>query len=138
LTEVYVLDACALVAGLNDEPGAEVTRDILNRAYIGEVQVVMHKLNLLEVYYDACRAHGKAHADKALAGLLTLPFDVHAEITDDIFKEAGRLKSTYKISIADAIALAETSVRGGKLLTSDHHEFDVIEAAENISFLWIR
>jgi len=48
------------------------------------------------------------------------------------------LKSTYRISLADSLALAESSLSGAMLITSDHHEFDVIEAAENINFNWFR
>ena len=39
---------------------------------------------------------------------------------------------------ADSIALAQTLILDGELLTSDHHEFDVIEEKEDISFCWIR
>jgi predicted nucleic acid-binding protein len=138
MADVFVLDACALIALLNAEPGADKIRNILNCAYAGEVEVVIHKLNLLEVYYDDWRAHGKERARVMLECLGELPFTVHAEITDKIFNEAGRLKATYKISLADSIALAEASARDGKLVTSDHREFDIIEASENIGFLWIR
>ena len=60
------------------------------------------------------------------------------EFTDKIFLEAGRLKATYRISLADSIALAEAIVSDGILLTADHHEFDLIETSEEIKFLWIR
>jgi predicted nucleic acid-binding protein len=54
-------------------------------------------------------------------------------------KEAARFKTTYKISIADSIALAETSVSGGTIITADHHEMDIVEQNEhNLKFLWIR
>jgi len=62
------------------------------------------------------------------------------EFNDKIFFEAGRLKASYKMSLADSIALATAIVLGGTLLTSDHHEFDAIEAseAEDIKFQWTR
>ncbi len=66
------------------------------------------------------------------------PVSIIAEISDEIFKEAGRLKATYKISLADSVALAQAIYLDGELLTSDHHEFDVIEEKENIRFHWIR
>jgi len=37
-----------------------------------------------------------------------------------------------------SIALAEASVRKAELLTSDHHEFDIVEAKEKIRFCWFR
>jgi len=66
------------------------------------------------------------------------PIVVNREISDEIFLEAGRLKATYKISLADSIALAQAVVSGGSLLTSNHHEFDVIEGKEDINFAWVR
>ena len=61
-----------------------------------------------------------------------------SEFDKTLFPEAGRLKASYKISLADAIALAQTSISDGELLTSDHHEFDAIEKHEGIRFHWIR
>jgi predicted nucleic acid-binding protein len=134
----YVLDACSLVAILRDEPGAEKVAAALNAAYKGEATISMHRLNLLEVYYDTYRAIGKEQAEKMVAAFLKQPVSINAEISDEIFAEAGRLKATYKISLADCVALAEAAVSGGVLLTSDHHEFDVVEERESICFGWIR
>jgi hypothetical protein len=44
------------------------------------------------------------------------------ELEEAVFKKAGYLKSKYKISLADSIALAENITRNGQLITSDHHE----------------
>ena len=66
------------------------------------------------------------------------PTRIVSEIDKDVFEEAGRLKASYRLSLADAIALAQTKVSGGVLLTSDHHEFDTIEAKESVQILWIR
>lgn len=49
-----------------------------------------------------------------------------------------RLKSTYRISLADSIALAQAIALNAELLTCDHHEFDVLEPFEPIKILWIR
>jgi predicted nucleic acid-binding protein len=98
----------------------------------------MHKLNLLEVYYDTYRTIGKEQAEKLITEFLKQPVSINAEISDEIFDEAGRLKATYKISLADSVALAEAAVSGGALLSSDHHEFDMVEKNENIRFEWIR
>jgi predicted nucleic acid-binding protein len=57
---------------------------------------------------------------------------------DSVFLEAGRLKSVYKISLADAIALAYASIMKCTLVTADHHEMDVIDDKEDIRFCWIR
>jgi predicted nucleic acid-binding protein len=134
----YVLDACALVALLKGEPGAEKVAAAFDAAYKKTATIVMNKINLLEVYYDAYRTHGKEQADLMLANLKKGPVAINPEISDDIFAAAGRMKAVYRISLADSIALAQALTTGGELLTADHHEFDKIEGIEPISFNWIR
>ena len=131
----YILDACALIVVLADEPGVEVIEQLFLRT---DAEIVMNKLNLLEVYYDIYRRSGVAAANEVLYEIGRGPIRVLSEMTDAVFKEAGRLKATYRVSLADSVALAEASVTGGSLVTSDHHEFDPIQAAEDISFAWIR
>jgi len=131
----YILDACALIAALSDEPGVEMIEPLFLRA---DAEIAMNKLNLLEVYYHVYRRAGAKAADEVLAEIGRSPIRVLAEISNAVFKEAGRLKASYRISLADAVALAEASVSGGSLVTSDHHEFDPVQKAENISFVWIR
>jgi predicted nucleic acid-binding protein len=80
----------------------------------------------------------REHAEKFLEEIKRSPIAIDHEITDEIFAEAGRLKASYKVSLADSIVLAEASVLGGTVLTADHHEFDVIEKNEKIQFQWIR
>jgi len=134
----YVLDACALIALLHDEEGANVVSDALNAAHNGEIRIIMHKVNFLEVYYNAYRHRGREQADLMFSEVMKRPIEINAEITDEIFTEAGRLKASYKISFADSFALAQAKAVGGALLTSDHHEFDAIEAEGDIEFAWIR
>jgi predicted nucleic acid-binding protein len=134
----YILDACALIALLKDEAGAEEVSAIFNEAFRGEALIFMNKINLLEVYYDVYRSANKETADNVVFELANRPIAVVSEISDSVFAEAGRLKATYKISLADSIALAEASVSGGSLVTADHHEFDSIEKRENMHFHWIR
>jgi predicted nucleic acid-binding protein len=134
----YVLDACAMLAVLANEPGAETVEDIYEQAVESRVFIAMNKVNLLEVYYDLLRSLGKKSADEFLGDIKYMPIIINHEISDDILKEAGRLKVSYRISLADSIALAQASVSGATLITADHHEFDIIDEKEPISFCWIR
>ena len=52
----YVMDACAMLALLCNEQGADKVAEILNTANKGNVTIEMHKANLLEVYYDLLRS----------------------------------------------------------------------------------
>ena len=134
----YILDACALIALLQDEAGADKVAAVINAANVGKATITMNKINLLEVYYDVYRSRGKDQADLMLAELKKRPLTINSEISDEIFMEAGRLKTFYKISLADSIALAQTLISNGALLTADHHEFGAIEGREDIHFQWIR
>ena len=134
----YVLDACAMLAVLSNESGADVVDDIYEKASSGDVGLAMNKLNLLEVYYDLLRTYGKDRPDEVLEEIRQLPIKFYSELTDEIFFEAGRLKTTYKISVADSIALAQAITINGTIVTADHHEFDVIEEKESIIIHWIR
>jgi predicted nucleic acid-binding protein len=139
MTVRYVLDACALLALLCDETGADVVAEVINAANAGTVELSMHKANLLEVYYDRYRAAGKEKADLFLFEFKKRPITIISDISDALFEEAGRLKSQYKISFADIFALATASVLGGTLLTADHHEMEAVEQSEpNIKLQWIR
>lgn len=136
---VYILDACALLAVLNGENGAEPVKDIIEQAKTDSVKVSMSIINLLEVYYGVLRECGKEIADSIILKVKASAIEIIETISADVFKEAGRLKASYRISIADSIALAEASVSGCSLLTSDHHEFDMVEQSESgIKFHWIR
>ena len=134
----YVLDACAMLAVLSNEEGADVVEDVYEKAALDEVVLIINKLNLLEVYYFLFRVYGKDHADAFYNEIKHSPIRIYHEISDDVFREAGRLKASYKVSLADSIALAQTIVLDGNLLTADHHEFDSLEGREPIRFHWIR
>ncbi len=134
----YVLDACALIALLRGEPGADRVAAVFDAAHKKSATIVINKINLLEVYYDTYRTHGEKQAELMMANLKKGPVSVNSEISDDIFAEAGRLKATYKISLADSIALAQTLAVDGELLTADHHELGKLDGKEKIRFSWIR
>lgn len=138
MTTRYVLDACALTAFLYDEQGADKVQKVLEDAYAGTAEVFMHKMNVLEVYYNILRAEGEEKAKLFYTYVIELPITIIDTISDTMFMEAGRLKASYRMSIADSIAVAEAATRKAALLTSDHHEFDVIDNKEDIEFAWIR
>jgi len=105
VNDVYVLDACALIAVLTNEPDADAVKNLLQKAMNGEIKVSMHKVNFLEVYYHTYKLYGEPSALNLLGYINMSPIEMDAEITDDILIDAGRLKSLYKISLADSIPL---------------------------------
>ena len=133
---VYVLDACAMIAWLSNESGADVVdravRDINS-------QCLAHAINLCEVFYDAYRNAGEPQAQSVLSDLRAVQIIERNDFDNAFWREVGRLKGTYrKVSLADCCAIALTKRVGGSLLTSDHHEFAPLAALGICSLTFIR
>jgi PIN domain nuclease of toxin-antitoxin system len=138
MNKIYIFDACALIALLTEENGYRNVEKIIEESKNNRAQIIMHNVNLLEVYYDIYKLYDEASAIKFLNEIKNAPIKLVAEINDDIIINAGRLKRKYKISLADSIGLAETIISNGTFVTSDHHELDEVEKNEKIDFTWIR
>lgn len=131
----YVLDACALIAYLRDEPGADHISDIFDNM---QHTVLIHAITLGEVYYDTHRFSGVDNAQQVLKDILSLPVTVIRELSDALLTDAGNFKASNRISYADSFVLALAQQKNAVIVTSDHHEFEPIDENTSISFLWIR
>ena len=137
MNNIFVLDACALLAVARNEAGADIVSEAYIKAANEESQILINRINLLEVYYDFYRHKGKEYADNFVRQVEHSDLQI-SEFDETLFSIAGRLKASYKISLADYIALAQAIKSQGEFLTCDHHEFDFIEGKEPIRFCWIR
>ncbi|MDR1932993.1 MAG: type II toxin-antitoxin system VapC family toxin [Spirochaetales bacterium] len=135
---IYVLDACALIAFLDKEPGGSVVAELFQKAEAGEICIYITSIQLLEVYYDRIRVIGRDYADTFLQTFYGSSIKIVHEFSRENIRTAGRLKATYPLSLADAIACAVASSIDAALVTSDHKEFEPVEQHENINFFWIR
>ncbi|MCL2281999.1 MAG: PIN domain-containing protein [Fibromonadales bacterium] len=134
----YVLDACALIALLDREPGYEDVNHLLLKAELGEVSIHINLVNLLEVYYDRIKISNLERADIFLETIYNSSIEILELQNKEILKNAGRLKSNYKMSLAGSFVLSTAIYKQATIITADHHEFDKIEQNENINFLWLR
>ena len=131
----YILDACAMIAAIKHEDGALVIAELYEEAKNCTINLIVNKVNLLEVYYGFRRDQGKDYAEMILYSIINSVVEI-SDISVTVLIEAGRIKSDYRrISLADSIALAEASVRSGYLVTSDHHEMDMLDNAGVVKFL---
>jgi PIN domain nuclease of toxin-antitoxin system len=137
-TNNYVLDACALIALLDKEPGYEEIGHLLLRAELDELSVCINIVNLLEVYYDRIKISNMERANRFLEIIYNSSIEILEQQNKEIVRNAGKLKASYKISLADSFALSTAICKEATLITADHHEFDKIEQNEDIHFLWIR
>lgn len=130
----FLLDACALIALLNDEQGCEVVERVLEQG-----PVFMSAINLLEVCYDTVRRTGKnENADLPRHYIEVEGVTVLWSLSPDELLAAAGWKARGRLSLADAVALAVAQTRGLRLVTADHHELDTIEQLGVVTFEWIR
>jgi predicted nucleic acid-binding protein len=134
----YVLDACALLAFLNNENGSDCVYDLLQAASMGEIAVSINIINLYEVYYKRIIKAGLDAANEFLNMFNDMAVEVVFIQVDSIFAEAARFKTRYQMSLADSFALATAFCYDAALVTADHHEFDAVRQAEPVAFFWIR
>ena len=134
----YLFDACALIAFYTNENGADIVQDIIEKAYQKKCLVSISQINLLEVFYDVYKSQGEKEAKVFLNDIACSPIKIIEPIEKSVFIEAGRLKASYRISLADSIFLAESLKNDYIGVTADHHELDIVKKKENANLLWIR
>ena len=120
--KIEVLDAGAMIAFLDDEPGAEVIEVLLlDRDTI----CIAHAVNVCEVFYDFYRDHGEEIAQEQIRRIQDIGVEIRNDMDPAFWQQAGRLKvDPGGISLADCFLIALTQRVGGELVTADHHEMD--------------
>jgi PIN domain nuclease of toxin-antitoxin system len=131
----FVVDACALIAYLNDEDGADVIESLLSDTK----EIFMSVINLYEVCYDAARSTGNEQTTiEILETVRQLPIVVVWEISEELLKSAAKFKVKFKVSLADSFALGLAAILDAAVVSADHHELDAVEQAGDASVLWFR
>jgi PIN domain nuclease of toxin-antitoxin system len=134
----YVLDACALLAYLDKESGWEKIDKILYQAETGFATVYMNIVNFVEVYYDRIRCNTTDELREFLENIDASPIYLIGTMSLPVIHESARFKANYRLSLADSFTLATGFCYNAAVVTADHHELDIIEQQEIISFLWFR
>ena len=130
-----VYDACALIAYLEDEPGADDVDALLAD---GSNTGFVHAINLCEVFYHVRRLHGEDAALVAYAGILNLGLSVREDMDEGLWQHAARLKADFhRISLADCICVALANRVDGLIVTCDRHEIEPLVAAGECKALFI-
>ncbi|PID73663.1 MAG: hypothetical protein CSB33_02635 [Desulfobacterales bacterium] len=132
---MIILDACAVIAFLRNEDGA----DDVESALLSE-ECFIHAINMCEVYKDCLsRGEDRNEADQLLDDLYGTGLLVREDMDANLWKEAAELKAQVKkISYADCIALSTSKRLNGVLYSSDHHELDSIAKNDVYSIHFIR
>jgi len=132
------LDSFALLAWLQDEPGAALTEGfLLQAAGVPHFHYYVSAINIGEVYYRLHRTQGTAEADRfwteAQQGLIPLTI---MEPTLLRIQYAARLKARYPIAYADAFA-AQLAQEKQLPLASGDPELRALEANGELTIIWM-
>ncbi len=131
------LDACALLAWLQNEPGADLVEEFLQRAATEvNFRCFISLINLGEVYYRLYRKRGRSDADAFWREVFQNWPLTPVEVTRKRVLEAARIKARYPLAFADAFAVQLSQEMGTPLLTGDP-EIHALAKEENLSLIWI-
>lgn len=128
-----LLDSFAVLAWLQNEPGAQAVEDLLVEAKRKHEKLLLHELNLAEVYYLSVRRVGEEQTRLLADQLATLPIQLIAT-TPDILWQAALVKAQYAVSLADAFAAATAMTFNATIVTGDP-EFEAI--TDLVQIVWI-
>lgn len=131
------LDAFALLTWLQNEPGADLVDEFLNRATTdSNFRCFISWINLGEVYYRLYRVRGPGEADAFwLDARRMLPFSIIG-VTSRRILEAARLKARYPIAFADAFAVQLARELRLPLVTGDP-EIRRLEKEGLLQVIWL-
>ena len=129
----YVLDSFAMIAFLEDEPGADKVESILRALMQNKARVYMSVINWGEIFYNIFREQGQKEAEDVMARIREYPFKI-VDADQKLTYEAAYLKGTHKIAYADCFAAALSRTLGAPVVTGDP-EFKKLE--DKIAVEWL-
>jgi ribonuclease VapC len=129
----YVLDSFALLAYLEGETGAGLVREVLEHGQRHEGRLYLSVINMGECVYIIECAQGLEAAHKAIAAIEQLPIEVVSADRERTFL-AAHIKAHYKVSFADAFAIALAQEKQAIVVTGDP-EFKQVEKLVPIHWL---
>ncbi len=132
---IYVFDACAVIAYLRDEPGAEIVENLLS---LEPPCCYIHAINLCEVYYDFLRVAGEVVASSAVDRLQAAGLIICNDMDEAFWQQAARYKVSFRMSLADAFLASLAERFGGTIITSDRREFDAVAQNRALQVNFIR
>lgn len=128
-----VLDAYAVIAFFEDEPGADLVRGLILRAEEGSLKLLMSVVNLGEVWYSIARTTSPETADqyiREIQGMAIETVDADWQLT----RQAAVFEAGGNIAYGDCFAAALAKDRKADLITGDK-EFSVLGGEINIAWV---
>lgn len=133
-TPSYVLDSFALLAHLQDEPGAAQVARLLESAKAQRARLWMCIINFAEAMYITERERGLEKTKDTIAAVDTLPIrfvDVHRALA----LSAAHIKAHRALAFADAFAVALAQEKHATIVTGDP-EFKTV--SDQVLIEWLK
>jgi len=128
-----VLDSYALLAYLQDEPGAARVQRLLNLAKKRRAALWISVVNLAEALYIIERERCLPKVQQAIAVIDELPLNV-VEVDRALAFSAAHVKARHALAFADAFAVALAKEKKASVVTGDP-EFKTV--AKEIPIEWL-
>ena len=123
---MFVFDSNAFIAFLRGEAGAQNVRFLLE----SNAKCYIHAINSAEVFYDISRGSDVLRAREALEKLTAIGVIERTDMDIAYREDVAQLKADWRrVSLADCCGLALTQRLNAEFVTADHHELDVLNAA---------
>jgi len=132
--KAHVLDAHALIAYLEREPGFETVAELFTQAADHDTPLLMTSVNMGEVLYMARRECGPEQVEVVERTVAELPVEV-VPVDMPLARRAAELKATRRMSYADCFAAALADRSGGPVVTGDP-EFKSVE--KDVKVVWLK
>lgn len=131
-----ILDACAVIALVKDETGAQIVEEYLLSS---SHQCMIHNVNICEVYYGFLRSEGEEFTKQIIDRLQAFNVIFRDDLTLSFWQQVATYKAIIKrISLADCFALTLAHQENGVLLTSDRKEFEPVVSLNICDIQFIR
>ena len=128
-----VLDAYALMAFFEDEPGADVVRNLILKAEESGANLLMTVVNLGEVWYSIARTASPEIADQYIQDIEGMAIEI-VDADWALTHQAAAFKVKGNISYGDCFAASLAKIRKAELITGDK-EFKPLDGEIKISWL---
>lgn len=130
---VKVLDAYALMAFFEDEPGADAVRAIIQESVEKKTSLAMSVVNLGEIWYAIARSNSAEVADRYIGDIKGMGIEI-VDADWALTRQAAIFKARGNISYADSFAAALAVLKNAELVTGDK-EFKPLEG--EIRVVWL-
>jgi len=130
---IKIFDAFAVLCWMQEEPGSSYINHLMEEAEKETVKIQISAINVGEIFYRLLKSGKNKEAASFLSDIKrkTFPWQVVPANNTRVW-EAAKLKGEYRISYADAFAMALAKETGGEIVTRDP---EIIEACHGGRFL---